>query len=365
MKALQMFAYGVLITFGAAMLFRQSTSLRDFGSFYASGEGAAAGFNPYNIYPLTFFISTPNGRGYNINLNPPTLLPLFDLLSDLPPLVAFRFWSLVSIASGAVLLSLLLRMYRDEIDAPRAALWFLALGAIWDTLYLGQIYLPLALLSAGAWFLLREKRDIAAGVLIGLLAAFKPNFLVWPALMLLAGYYRVTAASAVAGLVAVAIPALLYGPDVYAQWLSMIGTDTSRAAFPTNGSIVGLFAKVGVPVVGQAIAAALLIASAVLVWIKRPPPLVTSSVALAVSLIASPIAWVHYSLFVLPVLFAHWNSKSPVVALSMAALVVPPVLLAATPMSSLWLVLTLGNVYTWAFLGVGYLAFRDINYIRR
>ena len=132
------------------------------------------------------------------------------------------------------------------------------MAGFWDTLALGQIYMPLVLAGASAWLLLERGEGAWAGFLMGLVVAMKPNFLVWPVLLLLSGH-RLPALVSVATAAAIsAIPLIVFGPEVYRQWLELIASDVDRAAFLTNASLAGLTARIGHGTVGLVALACLL-----------------------------------------------------------------------------------------------------------
>jgi hypothetical protein len=73
-----------------------------------------------------------------------------------------------------------------------------------------------------------------------------------------------------------------------------------------------------------------------------------SSVALLLSVLASPIGWVNYALFLLPVFCWRWSS--PVVRVVLAMLMVPvPIVISELPNRGFRTV-TLGSIYNWALL---------------
>jgi hypothetical protein len=321
--------------------------LLDFGSFVASGAAARDGLDPYGIYPLTFHVSFPGFDAWNPNLNPPISALLFQLFGLADPHTAFRVWWGVSVACYALTLLLLVRRYGG--DRPLVKLvWALALAGFWDTLVLGQIYLPLVLAAIGSLLLLERGSSIAAGVLIGIVVSIKPNFLVWPGVLLLAGHWRPALAGGITSAIIAAIPLALYGPEVYRQWLALVTSDADRVAFLTNASLAGLAARLGAPSVGLVLSVLLLAgASAWSAW-RRPDVVRASELGIAVALLASPLAWIHYTLFLLPFLMARWHSlPSRLVA---ALLIVPvPFILGQFGTAALTQA-TLGSLYNWALI---------------
>lgn len=246
---------------------------------------------------------------------------------------------------------LLLFACRDRLAAPAmllAGLWAAALAGFWDTLVLGQIYVPLALASVIAWLLLRSDRPVLAGLAIGLLVAVKPNFLVWPALLFIAGHPRAALSAGVTFAVLTAAPLLAYGPDVYRAWTAVIGDDPQRDLFLTNVSLAGLLHRLGLEGTGLAVGGALLLALAAWAYWTRPSALQASAAGLAAALLASPIAWVHYALCLLPV-FLEWP-RNPLFRTAGLLLLVPvPLVLeltdAAAPVRA-----TLGSLYSWSIV---------------
>ena len=322
-------------------------SLWDFGSFVASARAAREGLNPYGIYPLTLHVSFPGFEAWNPNLNPPISALLFRLFDLADPQVSFRIWWAISVVCYGATVLLLLRHDRQP-ERVTLFLWAFALAGFWDTLVLGQIYLPLVLAGTGAWLLLERGEGAWAGLLIGLVVAMKPNFLVWPALLFLSGH-RVAALAAVATATAIsAVPLAAMGLEVYRQWLELIASDRDRAAFLTNASLTGLTARMGFPGLGLALGLALLAVAALWAVRRRPTATHASALALILSLLASPIAWIHYTLFLLPVFFSYWQKGGMrVVALS---LIIPVPFILDQFGKAAWIQVTFGSLYNWALV---------------
>lgn len=349
MRLIHLAAAGILVLliWTGISLAWPSGDLRDYGSFIASGRAAAAGDNPYGIHPLTFHVVLPGFDVWNPNLNPPISLPVFQLFDTVEPRTGFRGWWLISLGCYLLAVALLARTH----GRPRRwflAAWAIALAGFWDTLALGQIYLPLVLAAVIAWRLLEADRRVAAGVLIGVVVAVKPNFAVWPVLLLLSGHLAVAAAAGVTVLVLSAVPLVLYGPLVYRQWIDLLVSDTGRGAFLTNASFPGLTQRMDLELAGAIISIAwLLMLAAWALW-KRPGRMDASTLGILGGIIASPIAWVHYTLFLLPVFFSRrWNLA---LAAAAALLAVPVPWVLSTLGAPAWQQLTIGSVYNWAML---------------
>jgi len=324
-----------------------SGDLRDFGSFLASASAGASGKDPYGVYPLTFHVVVPGFDVWNPNLNPPVSVVFFRLFDRLDTGYAFRLWWSVSVLCYVAAIVLLGRRY----DARRhwlVPLWAFAHAGLWDTLFLGQLYLPLVLMVAGSWLLLDMKRPLGAGVLMGIVIAFKPNLLVWPVLLVLARHWRAPAAAAVTATALILIPIATNGVDVYRQWLHVILSDDTRAAFLTNASFPGFAQRLGVGPVGALLAIGALAVGAGWAWRHSPEPLGASALGITLGIAASPIAWVHYTLFLLPVFFAQGPSRMLTGAAVLLVIPVPVVLHFLD--TSLWEQGTIGSAYNWAVL---------------
>ena len=323
-----------------------TTSLMDYGSFYASGRAASEGLDPYAIYPLTFHVVLPGFESWNPNLNPPVSLPLFEFFATANPHVGFRLWWAFSFVCYVAAVGLLL--WRYGRNRWLAGLWAVSMAGFWDTLALGQIYLVLVLAAVGAWLLLDRGRPILAGLLIGLVVAVKPNFLVWPALLLLAGHVRPVAAAAGAALLLNLAALLIYGAEVYLQWAALVLGDSERALFLTNASLSGLAQRLGSPELGMLLSAGLLAVLALRAMRHGMSLEQASALGLLGAVMASPIAWVHYTLFLLPIFFTA--PASPLLLASAALLVVPVHVVLQFLEADWWLQVSLGSVYGWAVI---------------
>src|SRR3712207_6811803 len=195
--------------------------LWDFGSFVASGRAASEGLNPYGIYPLTLRVELPGFESWNPNLNPPISALLFQAFDVADPHVAYQIWRWISVVFYAAAVLLLVSRFSDRLQAVCVALWCFALAGFWDTLFLGQIYLPLVFAGIAAWLLLERGAGLWAGILIGIVVAIKPNFLVWPVLLFLSGHYRPSIVACVTAGIISLIPLVIYGPEVYRQWIEL------------------------------------------------------------------------------------------------------------------------------------------------
>jgi hypothetical protein len=338
--------YGSFEEIGFDPAFPRHDNLGDFGSFYEAGRAALRGDNPYDIYPLTYF-GAAGKAGAAVNLNAPFSVVLLEILPLLDPVSSARVWNMAA-AVAYVVTVLLLHATYAATRAPWRLTWALGLSSFWGTLALGQMYTFLALLSGVAWVLLQKHRTVVPGILVGALIAIKPNFLVWPVLLLVAGERRVGCITLGAAAFFSSIPVVLLGPEIYRHWAdAALVVSVNGAA--TNGSLTGLAARFGIGQIGLYASIACLVGMAIWAWLERPPRMQVSGAALVATLLASPLAWTGYALFTVPIFFARrWN-----IPLTLAAglLLIPvgSVLLVLSDGSTLSRIVV-GSTYTWAWL---------------
>jgi len=287
-----------------------SENLLDFNSFVRSGQAALHGGNPYDT-----------STGETTNLNPPLTLYVFQFLAELDPRTTYQIWRLITFSLYILVLILLKRAY-PQLTTPVRLVWALCMTGIWYTLLMGQFYVLLLLLCVGAWLSLKSNKSVLAGVLIGLLAAIKPNFLVWPVLMLLSNSWMVAAVAFLSFAFFTILPLAGYGPLIYYQWFDALLANKA-APLATNMSLYGFASRLGIPDLGVVLAALLLIVIALFIYIRRPTDLEASGVGIVVTLLASPLAWVGYAVLLLPIFFSRrWSG---VLVISAILLCVPSI----------------------------------------
>lgn len=264
------------------------------------------------------------------------------------PVAALPMWMVAMLVAYVGSLFVLLRAYPQRATAIFVA-WALALAGLWDSIHLGQIYtILLSLLVIPAWLLLRGRRYALAGIPIGILAAMKPNFLVWPVLLAFAGYSAASWVAVAVVFIAGVLPVALFGPSIYAEWMALIRSVGRGVDLPVNASLPAMISRMGwnnsLQVAGAGV---LLMVLAAWVFRSRSDPLKTSGVALAGALLASPIATVGYTVLLLPVFVHSGRSR---LLLGSAALLLSPAFL-VWPLAGLSPIaeIAFGSVY---FLGV-------------
>jgi hypothetical protein len=329
----------------------QTVPLRDFGSFVAAAQLVAAENNPYGDHPLVFRPVFPGGDGsYTVspNLNPPLLVMLFQPLAWANPMTAYRAWYAISLGLYGVALWLLWRLHPTTVT-PLRVLWAIALAGLWHVMELGQIYMPLLLATIGAWLLLERGRQAWAGLLIGLVVAAKPTFVLWPLLLLLGGSWITGLTALATGALVSLIPAVYFGPAIYEQWLQATAVySPALLPGPGNSSLIGLAARLGAPALGIAASAVLVVTVAVWLRRRRPPVLVASEVGLLIAMLVGPLTWAGYTLLLLPALLSRpWSAGERVAAV---LLVVPFLAVLRLSGVSPALNIAVGGLYCWALL---------------
>ena len=292
--------------------------LGDMIQFLASGHAIAAGQNPYAFLNTGLIFGEPT---LGTNLNPPVSLLLFAPLATLSATTLIRLWTGATLVLYGLSVAGLLVRYRHFFSLTRLFLT-LAFGGLWFTVVFGQVYVLILAFAIGAWLLLDRKRDLTAGALIGVVVACKPNFGVWLALLWLSGNRRAAYAGLASGAMLTLLPAIVFSPGIYVEWYRAQGIEAPMIGWwPHNGSIYGIVARIGAGWLGYPLIAAFLFAVGWLVWRRRPDAMTASSIAVAASLLASPLTWMGYDLFLVPVLLSRrW---SPLLGTAAAFMVVP------------------------------------------
>ena len=302
--------------------------LLDFGSFYASGLNLSKGENPYDPdseYVLEIAFPRVGAGGKMVNLNPPITAMLFGLIAKFDPNQIFRIWQIISAALFTGVIFGLTAAYQQNMT-PARFLWAFTIAAFWQTLTLGQIYALLFLFLSLGWILLQKGKFIAGGIAIGIVVAFKPNFILWPLFLLAAGYTLTFIVSLATSLLISLIPILFHGVAIYQQWLDASALERATLILPGNSSLVGLGARLSAIPLG--IALSLVLVGVLFYWlmrrvaVERQPVDHVSSLGIIAALLASPVAWAGYTMLLLPIFFSRKN-WDPLVLLSAAILTFP------------------------------------------
>jgi hypothetical protein len=269
------------------------------GSFWISGWAAAHHLDPYAIYPLTWKFQQTGVLINDINLSPPCMLPVFELLSRLTIPAAIKIWTFASLLQFLGGVGLILVALKGKIQ-KRKILWLILSSSVLMTLWLGQDYSMAFFLACLVWLLFQSNRMDASAIVVGIIVAMKPNFGFWPVMLFLAGHRRAAAISTSTAIVLSALPILIYGPSVYLQWLHTAALPVPHFIFPSDISLVGLFSRMGFHTTG--IIGAVLVALALLfyVWRARPTQIETAVIAICAGILCAPLAWYYYILIAAP-----------------------------------------------------------------
>jgi Glycosyltransferase family 87 len=301
---------GLCILIGISLAFSLPRQfIGDIAVFVGAGRLAALGQNPYGVAVIT--PHGPTGVPY-VNLSPPVSVLLFQQIAWVDPAVLFRIWYVVSLALYLLVLLAFSRGYPGRQSTLRL-LWALAIFPLWLTLGIGQVHVALLALATVAWLALPARRDLLAGIAIGVLIAWKPNFVLWPVLLFLAGRRRTSLiAVAVAGILSL-WPVLVFGPSIYREWLD--ASLQTTAGIGGYGLVSFLASDAGVPWLGLPLSASLVVCTIAWAWRARPNAQRAGEVALIVSLLALPVTGATYFLLLVPIFLGRaWTEPTKVAA---------------------------------------------------
>ena len=206
---------------------------RDLDVFLASGRAAVSGANPYSL------VLRP---GPDVNLNPPVSLLVFGPLARLPADAVLPLCYAASVLLAAWTYWRLIRAYAP-LASPFQYVWPLALAGVWLSLYNGQVYVGMEALGVCAYLALGQGRNRTAGLAIGALTALKPNFALWPLLLLAGGEAPVALVAFATAAALSLVPLAIWGPAIYWEWLLGAGTVARGLVVePGNLSLFGMAA---------------------------------------------------------------------------------------------------------------------------
>ncbi|MDX2236374.1 MAG: glycosyltransferase family 87 protein [Hyphomonadaceae bacterium] len=293
----------------------------DYLAFWSAGrlalEGAAAQVHDAAALARMHRLGAPGADVLYLWNHPPTFLLVMSAFAAAPYLtsaVAFLTVGAAVYLAGA-----------RAISADRDAL-VLACCMPAALLHLGSA--QTGLLTAGltalalAW---RDRRPIAAGACIGLLA-IKPHLAVlWPLLLLVEGRRKTFAAAAVCAAAFVAAGAIAFGPEAYLRFFDNLASAQSlidRQRVPSQtaaslyGALIGLGAPMALAAAAHAVSALAGLAVAMRVW-RRGDASAAAAAFAAATLLASPYLF-FYDFTLLGVAVAALARRAPAPALIFA-----------------------------------------------
>jgi Glycosyltransferase family 87 len=301
---------GLCILIGISLAFSLPRQfIGDIAVFVGAGRLATLGQNPYGVADIT--PRGPNGVPFP-NLSPPVSVLLFQQIAWVDPAILFRIWYVVSLALYVLVLLAFSRGYPGRQSTLRL-LWALAIFPLWLTLGIGQVQVALLALATVAWLALPARRDVLAGVAIGVFIAWKPNFVLWPILLFLAGRRQTSLiAVAVAGILSL-WPLLVYGPSIYREWID--ASVQTTAGIGGYGLVSFLASDAGVPWLGLPLSALLILWTIAWTWRAPPSAQRAGEVALIVSLLALPVTNAAYFVLLVPIFLGRaWTEPTKVAA---------------------------------------------------
>lgn len=205
-------AYAVFaFALGAAMTFAPASHL-DFNLFWYLGGQPASAYDLEVVHRPDFLrLGADAGPGGYLPFGyPPPLLLLLAPLHLLPIEAAKMLWS------GGWCAAFVYTASRDTRWAT--PLLALSLPLLWCSA-IGQTGVMIATLVVAGFQLLDERPNLA-GVLLGIAACIKPQALALAPIVLWGRWPVVRAAIAAAA--ALALASLMFGPDLWPQWLHML-----------------------------------------------------------------------------------------------------------------------------------------------
>jgi hypothetical protein len=284
-------------------------SSTDFQSFVASGLAAKSGLNPYaSNNPLVFRVKVPytDLEVDAPNLNPPISVFIFEMVKWGNINTSFWAWRIISFLLYTLGILIMAFSFSQHVSTKRI-LWLFSLAGLWQTLEMGQIYIILVFILVICWCFLRSNRLLGVGILIGLMVAIRPNFGVWPVILLFSGYWKISLLAFVTTGIIGILPAFRYGSKIYFQWLEA-SSQFKGLTIPGNSSLIGLGAHFDLVLLAALLSTFLVVF--LIFWTRKSylPLRDISALAVVGSLLASPITWSGYSLLLLPIILERrWN----------------------------------------------------------
>jgi hypothetical protein len=206
---------------------------------------------------------------------------------------------------------------------------------------------------------LKSKRELLAGIFLGLLIAIKPNFIFWAVLLLVGGNWKVFLSAAISAATISTIPLFTDGFLIYQQWLTASSLFTPKLLlFPGNNSFQGLTSRVGHVNIGIILSALVAFVISWHVFKTKPAVSIVNRLGVVVSLLISPIAWTGYTLMVLPIFFEKHKLKWDII-LSSAIFSIPVMFSLVLFQTNFPNFIIFGWLYGWGLLILLYGIFFD------
>ena len=294
----------LLISYGALTARPRADNVWDFGAFHYAGFVLEEGGNSYSDASRADYEQRYGVLFTTVNLNPPPSLPWFSFLAKISPRAGFMILWVTNLVLYVGLVGMLAR----ESSGVRGVrfLWALALTGFWQTLGMGQVYVLLLALLVLSYRTLRKQPWIS-GVALGVICAFKPQFALAPALLLMTGSWRVTLSAGLTCVAAWALALTTYGLDTIPAWLDAVRA-YPHAVVSSNASVSTLLGRI-LPMPLVLLASVAVVAGAAWASLRARADRTVLDLGVALALVLSPVSWVGYTPLALPFLLrANWGA---------------------------------------------------------
>ena len=265
------------------------------------------------------------------NLNPPIFILLTSPLGWLPLRSAWLLWQLLSLLTFLWALRLAWLPTR-HIPAAMVLVLVVVHASTPAQMMFGQVAWLLSLPLVLAWVAFRQQRWSAAGAWLGLVVAMKPFLLpLFVCGFLERSWRRVALVAAVTAVALTLLPLPVFGPAALTAWWTAGQNAWHSTDQPTLASLTGTLYRHGWSAAASVSAAALLWLP-LLGWWHRLDVDRQWLAVLAAAILTSPLGWIHYAAWLLPLVVAAWRSlDSRWRFVALVAGSVPPVVVAAWP----------------------------------
>ena len=268
----------------------------DFVQMYLTGNAIASGVPIYEPLPeLAEHFDPAINNDPHPSAYPPPFALLGLPLSPLTYMQAFMLWGSIEIGCFLLTVFLLVRHFRGfEPEVLATASLFVCWQPFYADLYQGQIMMLALLLLTSAWLALTSGRDVKAGIFLAVLASLKlyglPIFL-----FLLIAKKRKAALTTIGGAAMInMVTVAMFGLETYITYVQRVAPAIAQiyGSHPLNFSVVSVL---GEPAALAVLTAGLVMASRVQDFDRG------FLIALTISTVLNPVAWIHYFVTLLPV----------------------------------------------------------------
>ena len=240
-------------------------------------------------------------------LSPPLIAVIWRPLAALPNEIGPYVWWIATIGAVAGTIA---AMIRRRPFLTSAAVLVLMFPLVYE-IGVGNVNALLLLGTVLAWKLAVDRRDTAAGAIVGTMVAIKltPAVLVW--WFLTQRRWTAVGAAAAAGLVALVVGVLGAGWQAHLEYIDIVRTTTTLGT--SDLSVGGMARFVGVSEeVASLLPRVALVAGLALTWLVRSRPHAAFAVAVATVVLGSPVVNINWFAYLLAALApAVWPLRRP------------------------------------------------------